>query len=75
MKYANFIGYTLQQKIFSEMFRIDGYAMSMYVIFIVFSLISIIIAFYAYREFKGMLFDSAGMMGGQVPMMPGTSSY
>lgn len=38
--------------------------MTMYVIFTVFSLISIIIAFFAYREFKGMLYDSAGMMGG-----------
>lgn len=47
----------------------------MLIIYLIFCPISIIISFYAYREFKGMMFDSVGLNPGSVSMMPGASNY
>ena len=75
VKQGCFIGLTIQDNIFRDMFKYNAYDMTVTFLFTIFCLISIIISFYAYREFKGMFYDSIGSMGGRVPMMPGTSSY
>ena len=38
---------------------------------IIFLLVAIVISFKAYREFKGMLYDRAGLNGGGVPNFGG----
>lgn len=44
-------------------------------VFAVFYIIAIVISFYAYREFKGMMFDhgmgGAGGLGNLLPFQPG----
>ena len=45
--------------------------MVMLMVFAVFYVCAIIIAFYAYREFKGMLFDNGqGTQGGLANLLP-----
>ena len=47
---------------------INIYAVVVESIYTAYALVSIVICFYAYREFKGMLYDTAGM-NAQMPMM------
>jgi hypothetical protein len=44
----------------------DPFLMTVYILWFVFSIIALVVSFYAYREFKGMAYDSMGMQGGAV---------
>ncbi len=57
VEYLCLVGLYVQNGDFKKYFRIDGFAMTMYVIMLAFSIIALIVSFYAYREFKGYAYD------------------
>ena len=62
VQYIASIGLTVQQGTFVLIFRKDSsmynpYMMVTTILMAVYDIIAIVICFYAYREFKGMLFD------------------
>ncbi|CDW74675.1 UNKNOWN [Stylonychia lemnae] len=44
----------------------NPFLMTVLIMWVVFSLVSLIVSFYAYREFKGMAYDQMGMQGGAI---------
>lgn len=70
--YFAYVGLKVQDGTFKyyyiqESTLFNPFWMTLIIIFTAFYMIAIIICFYAYREFKGMLFDYQGGNGGFLP--------
>mmetsp|Transcript_43111 Transcript_43111/g.31494 ORF Transcript_43111/g.31494 Transcript_43111/m.31494 type:complete len:158 (+) Transcript_43111:194-667(+) len=66
----SYVGLVLQDKIIGYSLNTNGYAVTVFTLFLIFYPGAIYISFLAYREFKGMLFDSGMGAGGMRMMMP-----
>ena len=66
--YLSMFGLAIQDGFFATLYRTgNGYSVTMYMIWFLFSIVALIVCFYAYREFKGYQFDMIGIGGAAQP--------